>query len=391
MLSDLTPETIYYFSAFATNSEGTSLGEVKQFTTLEALDLPTIVTIEASEIEINDVILNGNITSDGGTEITQRGFYWSATNTSPNTSDNNESVSGTTGEFNFMLSGLTPETTYYFRAFATNSEGTALGEVKQFTTLQETTLAELPFYDDFKNEYENWQTTSIEGVDQWHLSGDDGIDGGTCARFYITSNPKQTNDDWLISQTFNTKGLSNIIIEFKFLFHGDGITPEFYYSNSLNDDISKTEWTKIDNSFWENAWSWNSALIEIENPGETFVFAIRYQSSASKDNYILMDDFSIKAKVTDAPILSQSENEFKIYPNPLTNTSIISFTNTISGKVNLSIFDLQGRKICTVLDRDMPQGKHTVSLGNQINVNGIYFCTLTTETDKKTLKLVVNE
>ncbi len=83
--------------------------------------------------------------------------------------------------------------------------------------------------------------------------------------------------------------------------------------------------------------------------------------------------------------------EMYCYPNPLTNTSIVSFTNSISGKVNLSIFDLQGRKICTVLNKNMPQGKHTVSLGNQIKGNGIYFCTLTTETERKTLKLVVNK
>ncbi len=37
------------------------------------------------------------------------------------------------------------------------------------------------------------------------------------------------------------------------------------------------------------------------------------------------------------------------------------------------------------------QGKHTVSLGNQIKENGIYFCTLTTETESKTLKLVRNQ
>ena len=59
---------------------------------------------------------------------------------------------------------------------------------------------ELPFFDDFSNDYANWTTYSVIGDDQWHLSGDDGIDGSKCARFYIVTNPPQANNDWLVTK-----------------------------------------------------------------------------------------------------------------------------------------------------------------------------------------------
>ena len=266
-----------------------------------------------------------------------------------------------------------------------------MGEIKQFSTDIEIILVELPFFDDFENEYEYeyWTKYSKTGSDVWHISNDDGIDLSKCARFYITSNPQQANNDWLLTPLFNTNGISNLQISFKYLYHGDGIIPEFYYANSFDGDLSNSTWTQIDNSFWQNMGIWNDALVEIENPGETFIFAIRYQSTMDIDHYILIDNFSAKVRITSSEII-KFNNSFQMYPNPLTDESIAAFINSSSGKVNLSIFDLQGRKICTVFDKNMSQGKHTVSLGNQIKGNGIYFCTLTTETERKILKIIVN-
>ena len=146
----------------------------------------------------------------------------------------------------------------------------------------------LPFFDDFSNDYVNWTSTSLAGGDLWHISGDDGIDGSKCARFYVTSNPPNANDDYLISPVFNNSDNKSIAITFKFLYHGDGLIPEFYYSNSFVGDLSKSTWTNIDNSFWKNEWGWNDARIEIENPDTSFVFAIRYQSTTANSNYILI-------------------------------------------------------------------------------------------------------
>jgi uncharacterized protein (TIGR02145 family) len=102
----------------------------------EPLSLPKINTSNASQITMNSAISGGNITSGGGSSVTVRGICWS-TNQTPTILDSK--TIDATGADNFIcnLSGLAANTTYYVRAFATNSLGTAYGNVIMFTTLQE--------------------------------------------------------------------------------------------------------------------------------------------------------------------------------------------------------------------------------------------------------------
>jgi len=135
-ITGLTPGATYYVRAYATNDVGTAYGEQKSFTTLEDDDeatLPTVTTADITNITENSAIGGGNITSDGGANVTARGIAYS-TSQNPTTSDNTVSSGSGTGSFEADMTGLDPNTTYYVRAFATNSEGTAYGEQKNFTT-----------------------------------------------------------------------------------------------------------------------------------------------------------------------------------------------------------------------------------------------------------------
>jgi hypothetical protein len=77
----------------------------------------------------------GNITSDGGASITARGVVWS-TAQNPTIALSTKTSNGTgVGNFVSNISGLTPNTTYYVRAYATNSMGTAYGNEITFTTM----------------------------------------------------------------------------------------------------------------------------------------------------------------------------------------------------------------------------------------------------------------
>ena len=98
---------------------------------------PTASTTAASDITSTTATLNGNITSDGGATITARGFVYATSNTAltiDNTAADAVIVSGTTGVFEKEITGLTAGTTYYYRAYATNSVGTTYGEAEDFTT-----------------------------------------------------------------------------------------------------------------------------------------------------------------------------------------------------------------------------------------------------------------
>ena len=131
-ISGLEPNTTYYVRAYATNGAGTGYGSAMSFTTLEA-GLPVLSTAEVTEITHTTAVVGGNITDDGGATVTARGVCWS-TNQNPTISDNKTEDGNGVGSFTSNISGLEPNTTYYVRAYATNSAGTGYGSTISFTT-----------------------------------------------------------------------------------------------------------------------------------------------------------------------------------------------------------------------------------------------------------------
>jgi hypothetical protein len=134
-LANLTNNTTYYVRAYATNAIGTAYGNSVSFTTGE-VSLPTLTTFIISKISIFTAESIGIITSDGGGTITARGTCWS-THESPTTADSKTTDGAGEETFASQLTGLTPRTTYYVRAYATNEAGTAYGDPIEFMTNDE--------------------------------------------------------------------------------------------------------------------------------------------------------------------------------------------------------------------------------------------------------------
>ena len=135
-ISGLTSATTYYIRAYATNSEGTSYGEQKSFTTLQYIQLPTVTTTIVTNVTSTTATSGGNVTDDGGATVTARGVCWS-TSPDPTIDDNKTTDGNGTGAITSQLTNLTHSTTYYIRAYATNSEGTSYGEQRYFSTLSD--------------------------------------------------------------------------------------------------------------------------------------------------------------------------------------------------------------------------------------------------------------
>ena len=96
--------------------------------------IPTINTEMVFNIGTTSATCGGNVTNDGGATVTARGVCWS-TSLNPTIADSHTTDSTGTGTFTSSITGLTPNTTYYVRAYATNSVGTAYGEQRSFTTI----------------------------------------------------------------------------------------------------------------------------------------------------------------------------------------------------------------------------------------------------------------
>ncbi len=132
-LTGLAPGTTYYYRAYATNSVGTAYGNELTFTTT-ALAVPTVTTTAISSITLTTAASGGEVTNNGGADVTARGVCWSTT-ANPSITDSKSSNATGNGSFTSAITGLQPGTIYHVRAYATNSVGTGYGADVQFPTL----------------------------------------------------------------------------------------------------------------------------------------------------------------------------------------------------------------------------------------------------------------
>jgi hypothetical protein len=94
--------------------------------------LPKVVTYGITDITETSATGGGNVISDGGSPVTARGVCWSKYS-NPTIDDSHTTDGSGTGEFVSSITGLTKDTPYSVRAYATNSEGTAYGTEEIFT------------------------------------------------------------------------------------------------------------------------------------------------------------------------------------------------------------------------------------------------------------------
>lgn len=127
----------YIYRVYSYNSAGNSASFTNEFTISipVPITLPTVTSSTVTSIISTTANSGGNITSDGGASVSTRGVVWS-TSQNPTIALSTKTIDGTgTGNFSSVISGLTANTTYYLRAYATNSAGTAYGNEVTFTTM----------------------------------------------------------------------------------------------------------------------------------------------------------------------------------------------------------------------------------------------------------------
>ncbi|MBP5557532.1 MAG: T9SS type A sorting domain-containing protein [Bacteroidales bacterium] len=128
------PTVTTTYSVTGTNQYGcTDTASITVTVTTPAVTLPTVITSSITDITPTTATCGGNVTYNGNAAVTARGVCWSTSN-NPTVYDSYTEDGTGTGVYTSSITGLIPNTTYYVRAYATNSFGTAYGDEVSFTT-----------------------------------------------------------------------------------------------------------------------------------------------------------------------------------------------------------------------------------------------------------------
>ena len=167
---------------------------------ITAPDISSTTTEQNAEITYTSIEINGDITSDGGSEVTSRGVCWS-TNQNPTISDN--ITTETSNTFTSLIENLTANTTYFFSVYATNSSGTSYGNpISLSTSSLDGTTWDFTISLDNNNPNNTWHADVIFNPDSTTVY-DEPSSPGTYTSYGVWSLNGNTLDYNLDSSTTN--------------------------------------------------------------------------------------------------------------------------------------------------------------------------------------------
>lgn len=123
---------VYYVRSYAINSFGVAYGDDLEVRIDKAK--PKAYTLEVTEIDSNTAYVSGVVSYAGGSQIISKGICW-ASHSNPTVNDFKTNEGAGLGSFTSFLTGMLPNSVYYCRSYAENSEGFSYGEEIQFKTL----------------------------------------------------------------------------------------------------------------------------------------------------------------------------------------------------------------------------------------------------------------
>ena len=147
-LTDLDVATTYYWKVKVWDTLGlcpVDSTAIWHFTTVGSINSPAVTTSYDSIFTSTGAIVGGKVNSDGGALVTERGVYWGST-PNPEITGTKIQLGSGVGEFSTTLTGLSPNTKYYQKAYAVNKSGTGYGPQKSFYTgsaLENSTISDI--------------------------------------------------------------------------------------------------------------------------------------------------------------------------------------------------------------------------------------------------------
>ena len=134
-----------------------------------AASAPTLSTASISQFTSSSVLAGGNVTSDGGAAVTERGIVYNTTG-APTIADSKVIIGDGSGAYTQNVTGLNSSTLYYVRSYAINTAGTSYGTERSFATAADFILPQVHYFNSA------WVSTGSQAspftkyVEGWHIT-----------------------------------------------------------------------------------------------------------------------------------------------------------------------------------------------------------------------------
>jgi hypothetical protein len=290
-LTSLTSGVTYHFRIVATNADGTSTGSDLTF----APGLASVTTTAASSVTMTSATSGGNVITDGGSAVTARGVCW-ATTANPVATGNHTTDGSGTGIFTSNITGLSSNTTYHVRAYATNAGGTVYGEDLTFTTTCGV-ITTFPWSEGFENGGvipNCWSQEQIasSGVNWVFITGNGGTSpsvahGGTY-NACLKDATAAANVTRLITPSLNLSSVGSPTLTFwhyQAAWSGDQDILTVYYRTSATGT-----WVQLA-AYTSSVTAWTQRTISL--PSASSDYYINFEGSAKYGYGVCIDDVSI--------------------------------------------------------------------------------------------------
>ena len=377
-LTGLTANTTYTYKAFATTALGTVYGSELTFTTLEEVVTPiepTVVTNAATSIAQTSAVLNGAITDEGNQTITARGFEWKLA-----TATDYTTVSATGTTMTATLTGLTANTSYTYRAFATTANGTQRGEDVTFTTLNN----EEPCTP-------TSSTTTVTACDSYEFNGQTYTTSGTYTATLV--NAAGCDSTATLVLTINNSNTATVEATIcageSYEFNGQTYTATGTYTATLENAagcdsvVTLTLTVRPANTPIEETVTLNNNELPYEYQGQEYTAFGTYQITG-EDEYGCPQEYVLTLVHNSGINEVESEYSIALYPNPTTSNATLSVKG-LNEEATVIVTDQAGRVISTTT---LALGQETMEVETSKLASGVYYIRIQTANSVRTEKLI---
>lgn len=268
---------------------------------------------------------------------------------------------------------------WYVTAVYTNPDGES--EPSNWTVLSILLLEEIPYFENFDFAYAIWSTKAITGQTEWELVDTTSYSGNQSAGCYSSS-----YGDKSVLYSCPISGYAFVEIQLKFWYK---CPIENYISDELR--VYKIDWP-ADTIYLANVLSdqnqWTEKVI---NLGDLEGLQLYFESTSKGGGGVFIDSISVTEILTATDEIMKF-GKIQLYqntPNPFDTKTTIGFYLPNDGKINLSVYNINGQLLDIVLDEKLQSGEHFIDFYPLKLSAGIYYYSVETNDEKLVKKLII--